>query len=129
MIGDSIRRAILIAALLLFRTAEGAPTHELVASFPLAPQTASLGALVLGPDGFYWGTTQNGGTHNRGTIYKISADGTSWFIVHSFSGSSTNGRGYLPYGGLSNDGAGYLWGTTSRGGVYNKGTAWEAPSL
>ena len=32
--------------------------------------------LVQGPDGFFYGMTQSGGSNSAGTIYKVSADGT-----------------------------------------------------
>ena len=53
----------LIAAALIPLAAHAGPTHEVVAGFDLPPQTPSYGALVLGPDGAYWGTTEGGGAY------------------------------------------------------------------
>lgn len=64
------------------------------------------GTIVLGPDGYYWGTSMYGGNHGKGTIYKFKEDGTEWATVLSFEGDTEG-----PLGGLVNDGAGFLWGT------------------
>lgn len=72
--------------------------------------TLPCSALVLGPDGYYWGTSMYGGGHDEGTIYKIKADGTDWATVLSFGDSNSGG---IPEGGLVSDGASFLWGTTN----------------
>jgi len=44
----------------------------------------NLGGLVLGRDGWLYGTTVSGGTNNDGTIYRIAQDGTGFQVLHSF---------------------------------------------
>ena len=44
-------------------------------------------------------------------------------VLYSFG--STAGDGAIPFGGLIQDSAGNLYGTTSVGGAYNEGTVFE----
>lgn len=85
-------------------------------------QTPS-GQLVFDSAGNLYGTTQRGGLHNNaGIAYELSpqADGT-WKekIIHNF-GSGADGT--VPYGGLTVDASGNLYGTTTGGGVYSGST-------
>src|SRR5207302_8635623 len=102
-------------ALLAPLIAGAAPTHELMAKFDVTPQNPGYGTLALGPDGFYWGTTQAGGAYGgvpgNGTIYKVRADGSDWQTVLSFTGTGTTNRGAVPYGGLVSHGPGSHVGT------------------
>lgn len=103
---------------------QAAPVHELVTSFERPPKNPSFGCLVLGPDGYYWGTTQGGGTFGNGTIYKMSKDGSQWTTVVSFTDTGVNkGRG--PSGGLLKLGNDVLWGTTAAGGADGFGTVFK----
>src|ERR1700722_18377573 len=42
-----------------------------------------VGGLVLGSDGYFYGTTEAGGMHNWGTIFRIKSPGTL-VTLHSF---------------------------------------------
>ena len=80
------------------------------------------GGLIRDGDGNLYGTTRDGGdTLNDGTIFKISADGNTYSVLHRFN--STDGAS--PYAGLIMDGDGNLYGTTSTGGAYNNGTVFK----
>ncbi len=72
-----------------------------------------------------YGTTEQGGTNNLGTVFQLSpsADG-GWTetVLHSF-GSGTDGQ--LPSGGVIADSAGNLYGTTGEGGTYGDGTVFK----
>ena len=78
------------------------------------------GALIT--DGIYlYGMTQEGGTNNLGTIYKILLDGTGYVKLLDFDGASNGG---WPLGALNTDGT-YLYGMTPIGGTNNKGTIFK----
>lgn len=83
--------------------------------------------LVLDSSGNLYGTTSYGGTHNNsGTVYEVSpAAGGGWTekVLHSFGGSPIDGID--PVDTLIFDSAGNLYGTTSAGGAYGFGTAFE----
>lgn len=73
-------------------------------------------------DGTYlYGTTQDGGDYNSGTIFKIMPDGTGYSKLFDF-GSSISGK--YPNGALFSDGT-FLYGITGGGGVNNLGTAYK----
>jgi uncharacterized repeat protein (TIGR03803 family) len=69
------------------------------------------GPMLLAADGSLYGTTVSGGGANRGTVYKIGANGES--IVYSFTGGND---GFSPYSGVIADEQGNLYGTTPVGG-------------
>jgi uncharacterized repeat protein (TIGR03803 family) len=78
--------------------------------------------LVQDAQGNLYGTTNNGGASNYGTVFKLDAAGTET-VLHSFTG--TGGDGANPYAGLVLDAQGNLYGTTSGGGTYSFGTVFE----
>ena len=65
--------------------------------------------LVQGNDGFFYGTTTEGGTNGYGTVFKISASGL-FTSLYSFSGGNDGG---YPYAGLALGNDGNFYGTTS----------------
>jgi uncharacterized repeat protein (TIGR03803 family) len=86
--------------------------------------------LVQGSDGYFYGTTQNGGTNSDGTVFKITPDGILT-TLYAF-GSITNGEGWPqdganPYAGLVKGSDGNFYGTTEYHGTndYNNGTVFE----
>jgi len=82
-----------------------------------------FGTLVLGADGSFYGTTEQGGSGDRGTVYKLTTDGTpaetSLTTLYNFDGGSNGGT---PFSTLSQAADGSFYGTTSNGGSDGKGT-------
>jgi uncharacterized repeat protein (TIGR03803 family) len=72
--------------------------------------------LVQGNDGYFYGTTENGGTNGYGTAFKLSPNGTLTTLVQ-FNWSN----GAYPVAGLIQGSDGYLYGTTESGGSYGYG--------
>ncbi len=81
-----------------------------------------MGSLVSDAAGNLYGTTSANGMYGKGTVFKVALDGSET-ILHNFSDS--NGDGQTPLGNLIFDAAGNLYGTTSAGGIYGSGTAFE----
>jgi len=73
-------------------------------------------SLVQGIDGNLWGTTQQGGAHGSGTIYKITPDG-QLTTLYNFCSQRKCWDGSYPYSGLTLANNGSLYGTTQIGGV------------
>ena len=80
-------------------------------------------ALILGSDGYFYGTTSFGGTGDSGSLFKINLTGTET-VVYSFN---TGSEGQRPLG-LIQGGDGNFYGTTRDGGTSNLGTVFEITS-
>ena len=77
-------------------------------------------ALVPGSDDAFYGTTDNGGTDDSGTIFKVTTNGTltTLFSFHGTDGSQ-------PHASLVQGQDGKFYGTTEIGGTNQKGTAFQ----
>ena len=75
-------------------------------------------ALVAGTDGAFYGTTESGGTSNRGTVFRITAGG-AFSTLYSFSGAQDGG---FPEAPLLLGADGNFYGTTFLGGSTDSGT-------
>lgn len=113
-------RRLLAPLVLLASALRAAPTHEIVAAFQ-APPVGPRGELVADGAGFVWGTSEYGGTHGLGSVYKVRPDGTEFTVVVSFAGTFTAPRGARPVAALVT-GPGGFYGTTSYGGQGDFGT-------
>jgi uncharacterized repeat protein (TIGR03803 family) len=86
------------------------------------------GALVLGTNGNFYGTTQYGGTNGNGTIFQVTPNGafTSVYSFSALGGASFNANadGATP-NGLTLGTDGNFYGTTQRGGSNGAGTFFE----
>jgi uncharacterized repeat protein (TIGR03803 family) len=79
--------------------------------------TPSVGP-IFGTNGGLYGTTQEGGQSNEGTVFELAPPrkhGHDWteHVLHSFAGGS---GGFAPYGGLSSGQGNAVYGTTPAGG-------------
>ena len=75
---------------------------------------ASAG-LIVGSDGYFYGTTSYGGSQNAGTVFKSDAYGTV-NTLYSFSGGTD---GWRPFGSLIQADDGNFYGTTQLGGDFS----------
>lgn len=104
---------------------------------PAAPGAGSppgnINAMVQGPKGDendFYSTTQNGGTHNLGMIFKITlsqdAQSATPTVLYNFGDGALKDGGKIdaaqPRGGLTLGSDGELYGTTWSGGRFNAGT-------
>jgi uncharacterized repeat protein (TIGR03803 family) len=83
--------------------------------------------LIMDASGNLYGTTENGGSHQVGTVFSISTAGTET-VLHNFN----TPEGANPYASVMMDAKGNLYGTTydggSHGGCDNNvacGTVWK----
>jgi uncharacterized repeat protein (TIGR03803 family) len=98
--------------------------HSFCAVLACADGANPAAGLIMDAAGNLYGTTQNGGTYNGGTVFElVNSSGTySLKVLYSFGGA---GDGAFPAAGLITDAAGNLYGTTQSGGAYSYGTVFE----
>lgn len=82
----------------------------------------NYGQLVIDGQGNLFGTTATGGANHSGTVFQWSAATHAISTLVSFDRATT---GYLPYGALSVDSSGNLYGTTQFGGPKNGGSVFK----
>jgi len=97
-------------------------TDTVLHKFKGSPDGASpYGGLISDGKGSFYGMTSGGGTSNSGVLFKVNKSGES--VLHTFTGPP--GDGAFPYGALTLDSSGNLYGTTSGGGTSNSGVVFE----
>lgn len=82
--------------------------------------------LVLSGNTLY-GTAPNGGTNGSGTVFSISANGSNFVVLYTFtaiSGFNSNADGSFPQAGLVLSGN-TLYGTAAAGGTNGNGTVFS----
>jgi uncharacterized repeat protein (TIGR03803 family) len=80
--------------------------------------------MIFDEAGNLYGTTMFGGGSGCGVVFQLSPNGDgSWTetVLHTFDRID----GAEPFGGLTFDRSGNLYGTTTSGGAYNYGTVFE----
>ncbi len=90
--------------------------------------TFPIAGLVFDSKGNLFGTTNFGGSHSAGTVFKLAPDGTgAWSeeVVYNFGSEFHAADGNEPMAGLVLDAEGNLYGTTSNGGANGSGTVFE----
>jgi uncharacterized repeat protein (TIGR03803 family) len=101
----------------LSQSARGSWAESTIYWFPEGDGTAPQAGLVADSTGNFYGTTAMGGRYQQGAVFKLSpsSDG-EWTesLIYSLKGAPD---GASPYGGLTFDNAGNLYGTTSGGGT------------
>ena len=79
-------------------------------------------SLVIDKQGNLYGTTNDGGIYDNGTVFMVTPSGTAT-VLHKFNSDGTDG--YKPNDGLILDAKGDLLGSTMYGGAYGGGTVFE----
>ena len=114
----------------VYEVATGTNTITDIASFNSTNGQTPNATLTLDNSGNIFGTTTAGGVNGYGTVYEIAA-GTSTITdlgVFSYDFSKGYANGINPYGGVTIDGNGNLFGTTISGGSGNRGVVYEIVS-
>ena len=99
-------------------------TESLLYSFAGAPSDGAepwYGSLILAADGNFYGMTAFGGTHDDGTVFKLTPAGVET-VLWSF-GNGNDGSN--PYGSLIQASDGNFYGMTNLGGLYGRGTVFK----
>lgn len=83
-------------------------------------------ASLIHVKGALYGTTQYGGTHDRGTFFTISTGGSEKVLYSFGNGGGTDAA--FPAASLIHVG-GKFYGTTYKGGIYGRGTVFRIGSF
>lgn len=94
-------------------------TLTIVYNFCSQPSCAdgslTLGGLLLATDGNFYGTTARGGANDKGTVYRVTPEGTLT-TLYSFCAKTNCTDGSYPFAGLVQAADGNFYGTASDGG-------------
>ena len=111
--------------LLLFVTVMAqAQTLTVVHNFTGYDGWSPVSALTMDQAGNFYGTTDVGGTSNRGTVFKLSRKGSGWILTTLYSFTCKDDGGYLGSGVVFGP-DGSLYGTASECGQYDHGTVYR----
>jgi len=94
-------------------------------AFPSTDGNTPDAGLVRDPAGNLYGTTMDGGTYNKGAVFRMTPAGNGKWnedVLFSFNDPAVNGDGPSA---LIMDAVGNLYGTTFQGGFPQAGTAYE----
>jgi uncharacterized repeat protein (TIGR03803 family) len=101
-------------------------TVKTLVAFNYTNGSSPMGSLTFDAAGKLYGTTSSGGGSGYGTVFQLSppaAGQTAWTFKTLATFNNTNGK--YPYGSLTVDAVGNLYGTTSLGGANGNGTAFR----
>jgi uncharacterized repeat protein (TIGR03803 family) len=103
---------------------DGSWRYKIIHSFQGSEGYNPVGLILDQQTGTLYGTTQNGGSSNFGTVFKLVRNGAVWdeTVLHSFFGG---GDGANPKIRPTLDTkTGTLYGVTASGGIYGNGAVY-----
>lgn len=114
----------------VFELPNGSSTITDLVTFNNSEQGALLGylpasGLFKDSQGNLFGTTTAGGEYGYGTVFEIPNGTTTLTVRASFFSSHDRVLGATPFAAPIEDRYGSLYGTTTQGGAYDKGTVYE----
>ncbi|HEV2424915.1 MAG TPA: choice-of-anchor tandem repeat GloVer-containing protein [Terriglobia bacterium] len=113
----SIRIVAAVAATLILASVAGAASEHVIFSFNEDYGEYPDSDLVLDAAGNIYATTVGGGDFGSGAVVRLSPSAQGWkeTVLYSFHGSTD---GSEPYGGVTLDAQGNVYGTTVAGGSF-----------
>ncbi|MGA8877406.1 MAG: choice-of-anchor tandem repeat GloVer-containing protein [Candidatus Korobacteraceae bacterium] len=81
--------------------------------------------VILDAAGNAYGTTESGGAHENGSVYKLTPSGGGWTLTTLYDFPNASSDGANPISPLLLDSAGNLYGTASADGPAGFGTVFE----
>jgi uncharacterized repeat protein (TIGR03803 family) len=124
---DIYRVAVAAICLLSASSALAAPKFKVLHAFGSGHDGGGLWSRVtLDKQGNLYGATSGGGAYKYGIVFKLTPDANGKWSETVLRNFRNHGRGGSePNGGLILDSAGNLFGTTTFGGAYDRGTVFE----
>jgi uncharacterized repeat protein (TIGR03803 family) len=92
--------------------------------FSFSGSGGAASSLAMDSAGNLYGTTVEDGTYGQGNVFKLTPSGGGWTYtdLYDFTGGDDGGE---PFGGVTLDANGNLYGTTELGGSSGAGVIWE----
>jgi uncharacterized repeat protein (TIGR03803 family) len=97
-------------------TGNGSWTRTILYLFSGPDGNGPLASLVFDQAGNLYGTTGNGGSSGKGTVFELSPSAGGWTEKVLYSFTNAHGDGGHPHAGLIFDSVGNLYGTAATGG-------------
>jgi uncharacterized repeat protein (TIGR03803 family) len=94
-------------------------SYQIVHSFAGRDGAQPQAGVKQGPDGFFYGTTETGGSNTWGTIFKVQSDGGAYTVIHHITSLL---QGINPEATVLINATGTLFVTTSGSGGGSGGT-------
>ncbi|MBV9570405.1 MAG: hypothetical protein JO056_04100 [Alphaproteobacteria bacterium] len=101
-----------------------ASVHEFCADETCLDGARPAAGVIMDASGMLIGTTQDGGAHQAGVIFRVRPDGTNYKVIHDFCGAANCADGKYP-DALTLVPDGHIYGVTIQGGAHNGGTIFE----
>ena len=91
--------------------------YSFCAQYPCPDGAYPYAGVIMDGAGNLYGTTDSGGGHNHGTVFKLAPTGSGWTeaVLYAFCGTNCSDGGN-PDTGVIMDALGNLYGTTGYGG-------------
>ncbi len=116
------RTVVLLLSCAALSTVSIAQAFKTLVNFDGTHGGVPYDTLVQDAGGNLYGTAYSGGSYNRGTVFKVTPQGTLT-ALHSFKGQPSDGS--YPYGRLLHATDGNYYGTTTMGGTNDQGTVFK----
>jgi uncharacterized repeat protein (TIGR03803 family) len=112
----------------VFALTPGSSSDQILHSFSGSPSDGAnpTDQLLFDSSGNLYGTTVNGGTFGKGTVFMLTPPAWTETILYNFRGAPD---GANPVAGLIFDDLGNLWGTAESGGTHDLGTVFELTAV
>jgi uncharacterized repeat protein (TIGR03803 family) len=114
--------ALVLALGLLVTSGLQAQTFNVIHSFSGSDGSGPLAGLAIDSKGNLYGTTNSGGVHGAGAVFRANGSGQE-HVLYSFGSIANDGAN--PESSLIFDASGNLYGTTFSGGVSGNGTVFK----
>lgn len=102
----------------------GGWTKSVLYQFPGGNHGGSPTGVAFDASGNLYGNASADGAHNYGLVFQLTPGSGGWtqHVIHAFTGGND---GALPYGNITVDSSGNVYGTTINGGAHGHGIVYQ----
>jgi uncharacterized repeat protein (TIGR03803 family) len=107
----------------VYRLNKDGSGYALLHSFTHPDARTPQAGLYEASNGLLYGTTSYRTPNSYGTVFQLEKSGSNFTVLHTFTG--TNSEGWYPQAALAEGNDGALYGTTTHGGLEGQGTVFK----